>query len=404
MGAVTSRERVLRAVDGQEPDRVPLDLGGSIVTGISAMACGRLKRHLGLAGPVRVTNVILLLAEVEPALTERWGIDVLPLDRYEAAPGAPLDGAWIARALPDGTPALFPRGFQPVVAADGTWEIRSAGVVSHRLSPESGSFVPAHFPLAGAAAEALEAYQPARISDRELDWLHRQARRLCEDTDKAVFGWFNGSIFEQAQFLCGWGEFFLHLAADLPLMERLLAKLAAAVIRDLELYLQAVGPYIQVIGFGDDLGFQNTLQVSPALFRSTLKPLLARIYGRAHALSEARVFLHSCGSVHELIEDLIEIGVDILNPVQTAAAGMDPVTLKARFGERICFWGGGAEVQGVLPSGSPEEVRADVRRRIEAFAPGGGYVFAPIHNLQADVPPENIVAMYEEASRAWGGS
>jgi uroporphyrinogen decarboxylase len=400
---VTSRERVLRAVDRRGPDRVPLDFGGSIVTGISAMGYARLKEHLGVRGPVRVTNIILLLAEVEEALLERWGIDVLPLNRYEAAPGAPLAGGWIPRALPDDRPALFPEGFRPVVGEDGSWEIHQDGVVSHRLSPESGSFIPAGFPLAGAGMEALEAFQPQRITDQELEYLHRTARRLYEDTDKAVFGWFNGSIFEQAQFLCGWDDFFLRLAADPPFVQALLSKLTEAVIRDLELYLQAVGQYIQVVGFGDDFGFQNTLQISPALFRSLLtpdKPLLARIYATAPARTEARVFLHSCGSVHELIEDFVEIGVDVLNPVQTAAAGMDPASLKACFGDCISFWGGGAEVQGVLPVGSPEEVRLDVARRLRIFGEGGGYVFAPIHNLQADVPPQNIVAMYEEALRA----
>jgi uroporphyrinogen decarboxylase len=399
---VTSRERVLRAIDRREPDRTPLDLGGSIVTGISAMGYGRLKRHLGLPGPVRVTNIILLLAEVEQELLERWRIDVLPLNRYEAAPGAPLDRGWVARPLPDGRPALFPEGFQPVVSSDGSWEIRDSGIVTHRLSPESGSFIPARFPLAGAGLEALEGFQTPRISDEELDFLHRAARRLYEDTDKAIFGWFNGSIFEQAQFLCGWDDFFLRLAADPPFVQDLLARLTEAVILDLELYLQAVGKYIQVVGFGDDFGFQNTLQISPALFRSLFKPLLARIYATAHARTEARVFLHSCGSVHEVIEDFIEIGVQVLNPVQTAAAGMDPESLKRRFGERICFWGGGAEAQGVLSLGSPEEVRRDVRRRLRVFGEGGGYVFAPIHNLQADVPPQNVVAMYEEALRAAG--
>jgi uroporphyrinogen decarboxylase len=136
------------------------------------------------------------------------------------------------------------------------------------------------------------------------------------------------------------------------------------------------------------------------MFRERIKPHLARIYAAAHAASPARVFLHSCGSVVELIEDFIEIGVNILNPVQTSAAGMEPERLKRDFGRRIVFWGGGADVQRVLPLGTPQEVRADVRRRLEIFSPGGGFVFAPIHNLQADVPPENVAAMYEEAARS----
>jgi uroporphyrinogen decarboxylase len=389
----------MAALSHRQPDRLPLDLGSSIVTGINAMGYARLKRHLGLPGPARVTNAVLLLAEVEPALLERWDIDVLPVPRYFAAPEAPLSGRWREHPLPDGSPALFPEGLPLRVRPDGGWELYEEGELASLLSPGSGSFVPARFPLAGAAVEQLEAWQPTPIGEEELEFLHRTARRLCEDTDKALFGWFGGSIFEQAQFLCGWEEFLVRLYGEPVFSDLLLEKLTAAVIADLSKYLQAVGRYIQVIGFGDDFGFQGGLQIAPELFRSRIKPHLMRIYEAAHAASQARVFLHSCGSVYALIEDFIECGVDILNPVQTSAADMEPERLKREFGERLCFWGGGADVQRILPLGSPEEVRRDVRRRIEVLAPGGGYIFAPIHDLQADVPPENIVAMYEEAAR-----
>ncbi len=396
---MNSRERVRAALDHRPPDRVPVDLGGSIVTGINAMAYARLKRHLGLAGPAKVASVVLLLAEVEPAIIRRWGLDVLPVPRYWAAPEVPLSGRWREHPLPDGTPALFPQGFAPRLRADGAWELLEEGEAASVLSPGSGSFVPARFPLAGATLEELEAWQPPRIGTEELEFLERTARGLHQSTDKALFGWFNGSIFEQAQFLCGWDEFLVRLAADPPFADRLLQKLAEAAVADLGLYLRAVGPYLEVVGFGDDFGMQGGLQLSPAMFRERIKPHLARIYAAAHAGCRAKVFLHSCGSVVELLEDFIQIGVDVLNPVQTSAAGMEPEALKRAFGERIVFWGGGADAQRLLPLGSPEEVRRDVRRRLEILCPGGGFVFAPIHNLQADVPPENVAAMYEEAGR-----
>ncbi|MCK5007837.1 MAG: hypothetical protein KAR73_10645, partial [Spirochaetales bacterium] len=296
-------------------------------------------------------------------------------------------------------PALFPEDFSPVIEEDGTWKLFEGEVLTKVLSPGSGSFVPTHFPLANISPEELETFPLARIGDEELDYLHNRARYLCENTDKALFGWFNGSIFETAQFLSGFDTFFMRLAGEPEFSRRLLERLTEAVIADLKLYLDAVGQYIQVIGFGDDFGFQNGPQISPELFRSSIKPLLKEIYSTAHALSPAKVFLHSCGSVHEFIEDFIEIGVDILNPVQTSAADMEVERLKSQFGGRIVFWGGGADVQSVLPRGTPEEVRRDVRHRLEVMQPGGGFVFAPIHNLQADIPPENIVAMYEEALR-----
>jgi uroporphyrinogen decarboxylase len=166
-----------------------------------------------------------------------------------------------------------------------------------------------------------------------------------------------------------------------------------------ELYLEAVGEYIHVIGFYDDFGIQTGPMISPVQFRELIKPHLEVIYNSVHAISDARVFLHTCGSVYEFMEDLIEVGVDILNPVQTSAFHMQPRILKEEFGDRIVFWGGGCDVQRVLPLGSPDDVRRDVRGRIEILGKGGGFVFAPIHNIVAGVPPENIAAMFEEASR-----
>ena len=394
-----ARERVLKALAHEEPDRLPIDLGGSIVTGINAMAYQKLKEHMGLTkSPLRVTNIILLLADVDKALRERWGVDVIPLNRYEAAPRVPLSGAWKPHPLPNGTRALFPEGFSPLIKENGAWELYDQGNRVGVLSPGSGSFVPAYFPLARATVEALETFTLPGISDTELEWLHKTARELYKNTDYAVFGWFNGSIFEQAQFLCGWDSFMLRLAGEPEFAELLLTKLTDRVIEDLKLYLEAVGKYIQVIGFGDDFGIQTGPQIAPALFRKLIKPLLARIYSTAHGLSEAKVFLHSCGSVYEFIEDFIEIGVDILNPVQTSSRNMGLERLKNEFGKRICFWGGGTDVQRILPQGTAAEVRKDVRRRLEVMRGDGGFVFAPIHNIQADVPPENIAAMYEEAA------
>jgi uroporphyrinogen decarboxylase len=160
-----------------------------------------------------------------------------------------------------------------------------------------------------------------------------------------------------------------------------------------------LGDFVHVVGFGDDLGIQTGLQFNPDLYRQLFKPYHRQIYGLVHARSQARVFLHSCGSVYDLIPDLIEAGVDILNPVQTSAARMEPARLKQEFGGRLTFWGGGCCPHRVLPWATPAEVQADVQRVLKAFAPGGGYVFAPIHDIQSDVPPENIVAMYDAALR-----
>ncbi len=394
------RERVIAAIEHKNPDRLPVDLGGSIVTGINSMAYRRLKSYLGFgAGPSRVTNIILLLSEVEQELLDLWQLDVLPLNRLDAAPGVPLTGGWKNHALPDGNPALFPAAFSPKIGKDGSWELFDGDRVISRLNSGSGSFVPTYFPLKGADLAALEAFELPVISDRELDYLHSKAKELYENTDYAIFGWFDGSIFERSQFLCSWEGFMLRLGADLEFVNKLLTKLTSRIIADLELYLDAVGDYIQVIGFGDDFGIQSGPQLAPRQFREVVKPFLKNLYSTAHRLSKARVFLHSCGSVYEFIEDFIEIGVDILNPVQTSALNMEPERLKREFGSRITFWGGGVDVQHILPKATPEQVRRNVRFHIEALNHNGGYIFAPVHNIQADVPVENIAAMYEESLR-----
>jgi len=397
---MTSRERVVTALHHEQPDRVPIDLGGSISTSINAMAYGRLKAHIGMSDPrPRVSNIVLFVPELDEEIRHLFRVDVVALDRLEAAPGILRNGRWKQLSLPDGEQGLFPWDFEPVIRDDGTWELLHEGVLKGVLSPETGSFVPAYFPLRSATMEELEEFEFPIIDEPELCYLRERARDLYENTECAVFGWLGGSIFEETHYLMGFEEVMYRLAGERKFMERLFDRLAEQVMLNAESYLGAVGKYIQVIGFYDDFGIQTGPMISPALFRELIKPRLREVYRRVHELSDAFIFLHSCGSVYQFVDDFIEIGVDILNPVQTSASGMEPARLKEEFGGRISFWGGGCDVQRVLPLGTPGEVRVDVRRRVETFGAGGGFVFAPIHNILADVPPENIAAMYEEASR-----
>jgi len=397
---MNSRERVLVALAHGEPDRVPIDLGGSLVTGINAVTYGRLKRHLGLAGdPPRVADIILQLAEVEEPIRRRFGVDVIGLPALEPLPGV-RNLRWKTWTLPDGSPALISADFEPDVTERGGLLIRAPdGSVAQRMPAGTYHFIPANPPLADANLEDLEHFDFRRISDEELEFLHRAARRLHDETDYAIFGWFGGSLIEAGQFARGWARFLTDLKLAPEFAAALVEKLAAVALVDLERYLEAVGDFVHVVGFGDDLGIQTGLQFNPDFYRRFFKPYHRQLYGLVHARSQAHVFLHSCGSVYDLIPDLIEAGVDILNPVQTSAARMEPARLKQESGERLTFWGGGCCPHLVLPWATPAEVGADVRRRLRAFAPGGGYVFAPIHDVQPDVPPENVVAMYDAALR-----
>ena len=381
---------------------MPIDLGGTPVTGVNAVTYHRLRQYLGLEGePVRVADIILQLAEVEEPIRRRFGVDVVGLPLLEPLPGV-RNVRWKGWALPDGSPALISADFEPEVTEQGDLLIRAAdGSVAQWMPAGTFHFLPKDAPLAGATLEDLERFQPRRISDEELDFLHRAARRLHEETDYAVFGWFGGSLVEGAQFARGWVRFMQDLKRDPDFVAALVGRLAEAALADLERYLEAVGEYVHVVGFGDDLGVQHGLQFHPETYRRLFKPHHRRLYGLVHERTRAYVFLHTCGSVVELIPDLIEVGVDILNPVQTSAAGMEPGRLKRDCGDRLTFWGGGCCPQRVLPFGTPEEVAADVRERLRVFAPGGGYVFAPIHDVQPDVPPQNLVAMFDAALR-WG--
>jgi uroporphyrinogen decarboxylase len=397
---MNSRERVLAALAHREPDRVPIDLGGSLVTGIGAVAYGHLKRCLGLEGdPPRVADIILQLAEVEEPVRRRFGVDVIGLPALEPVPGV-RNLRWKPWTLPDGSPALISADFEPHVTERGDLLIRAPdGTVTQRMPVGTYHFLPVNPPLADANSEDLAHFEGHRISDEELEFLHHAARRLHQETDYAIFGWFGGSLVEAGQFARGWDCFLVDLVQVPEFAAVLVEKLAAVALADLERYLEAVGDFVHVVGFGDDLGIQTGLQFHPDLYRRFFKPYHRQIYGLVHAGSQARVFLHSCGSVYDLIPDLIEAGVDILNPVQTSAVRMEPARLKKAFGERLTFWGGGCCPHRVLPWATPAEVQADVQRVLKTFAPGGGYVFAPIHDIQADVPPENIVAMYDAALR-----
>ena len=394
-----SRERVLTALRHQEADRVPIDFNGMASTGIMAIAYNRLKAHLGITGgETRVYDIGQQLAVPEPPILERFGVDVLPLPHASLGLD-PANPAWKPWTLPDGSPAMVPSGFSPIRDERGDWLILDdERRVTSRMPAGGLYFDGLYHPLAEATNVAeIEAFELPGISDEELAWLRREARRLSETTDKAIMGHFGGNILESAQNLRGWDRFMMDMALEPKLAHALTQKLADHYVANLPRYLDAVGDYIQIIQMGDDLGTQRGPQLSPAMYRAIIKPRHRQVYQYVKEHSNLYIFLHSCGSIYALIPDLIETGVDILNPVQISAAGMDPARLKREFGRDVVFWGGGADTQHVLPNTTPAEVRQHVRELIEIFAPGGGFVFCQVHNVQANVPPENVVAMFEAA-------
>jgi uroporphyrinogen decarboxylase len=276
--------------------------------------------------------------------------------------------------------------------------------------PEGGHyFDPVYSPLADATSvadidhhlEAIEGYDTPAYLDKTYEALGAQARRLREDTDYFLMGYFGGHILQAGQCLRGWDTFLADLLINTKLADALMERLADANIRRFARFAETVGRHVDAVIFEDDLGAQDRPLIGPSVYRKMIKPHHRRLYEFAKSTCPALRFLHTDGAVAPFIPDFIEMGIDIVNPVQVSATGMDPKTLKREFGDSISFWGGGCDTQRVLPSGSPAEVEDEVKRRIDQLAPGGGFVFATVHNVQADVPPENVVAAFRTA-RSYG--
>ena len=223
----------------------------------------------------------------------------------------------------------------------------------------------------------------------------RRARHLYENTDYLVTGAYGGHIFAASQILRGMDNFMCDLALDTKFASALRDTIAEAHMEEFEHYIEVVGPYVQVVQISDDLGSQKGGQISLEMFRELVRPPMERWYKFMKSKMNAKLFLHSCGSIYQFIPDLIEMGVDIINPVQVSAKDMDTARLKKEFGSEIVFWGGGCDTQTVLPHGTPNDVREEVKRRMGDLAPGGGFVFNTVHNILPEVPPENIIAMYD---------
>jgi uroporphyrinogen decarboxylase len=393
------RQRVLAALCHQEPDRVPLDLGGTVDSTVMAVAYRKLRAHLGLGeGTTRVTDVYQHTALVEEDVRQALGIDVrVVFDE---------PNEWRKGSLPDGSPAEFPVKFQPRLQKDGSQVVfDAAGNVVLKMPKGGHYFDPVHYHLANATSvrdiekhiAAIESYDKPSHLDRSYEELAKNAQALRQETDYLLVGFFGGHIFQAAQSLRGWETFLIDLLVNQGFAEGLMDQLAEANIRRLERYAATVGPYVDVVQFEDDLGMQDRPLLRPDLYRKMVKPYQEKLFRFAKSRCTAHLLLHTDGAVSSFIPDFIEMGIDILNPVQVSAAGMDTRELKRTFGRDITFWGGGCDSQSVLPFGNPEEVKDEVRRRIDDLAPGGGFVFSPIHNVQAGVPPENVVAMFETA-------
>lgn len=403
---MNSRSRVLAALNHVETDRVPIDLAGHRSSAVAALAYPRLRAYLGLEPrPLRVCEIQQQLAVLDDDVLDRFGVDTIELGR-----GFALDDAdWADWTLPDGTPCQVPVWALPERVERG-WVVRNAAGLAIAQMPDGAIyFESAHYPyatdnpdharLAEAVTESMWSIPapPGPLvegpdGDRKMV---EGASKLRERTERAIVGVFGGNLMEWGTFLYRNDNFLALLAAEPDRAHDFLERLTEYHLAKLEKYLGLVGPYIDVILFSDDLGSQNGPLISPRMYREFFKARHTRLYQRAKELADVKVNLHCCGSVRQLLPDLIETGIDAINPVQISCKGMDVAELKREFGRDVTFWGGGCDTQWVLPHASPEEIKEHVRRQVETLRPGGGFVFQQVHNILADVPPQNIVAMLD---------
>ena len=370
------------------------------------MAYPKLREALGLSEkPIRVYDPVQQLAIVHEDVLDRFGVDTIEMGRGFALE----DKYWTDWTLPDGTPCQMPVWATPE-RQEGGWVLRSqSGRVIAKMPEGVLYFEQCYWPFLeeddlDRLPEALEENMwcavrsppgPLVAGEDGQKLLAEGARRLREQTDRAIVGLFGGNLLEMGQFLYRIDNFLMLLAGNPKRANEFLDRLLEIHMANLEAYLAAVGEHIDVILFGDDLGSQNGPQMSPAMYRELFKPRHAKMWRRAKELADVKVMLHCCGGIRPLIPDLVDAGLDTTNPVQISCVGMDARELKRDFGDRLAFWGGGCDTGRILPSATPDEVRKHVREQVDILSPGGGFVFQQVHNILADAPPENIIAMFE---------
>ncbi len=367
---MTPRQRVLAAIEHREPDRVPIDVGGSSFSTVIGAAYERLKTLLGIESETRYMKRKSRSAILDERVSQRLYADTRPL----------LVGG--------------PDGWQDVYFDDGSFR-NEFGVIWHKAG--DGHYAPMGNPLREATLTDLDQFPwPAPRNPGRTRGLREQARQLYEETDYAVVLSLPVGFVHLSQYLRGYEQWLMDIVLNPEFLDMLMDQVLDWWLALADAVLDEVGPYVDVVAFGDDVAFHDRPMLDLGRYRKLFKPRHRRMVDLIKNKSQAKVLYHCCGAVKSLVDEFIDIGVDALNPVQVSSAGMDTAELKAEFGDRICFWGA-IDTQQVLPFGSPEDVHAEVHRRIGDLAPGGGFVLAPVHNIQEDVPPENILAMVDAA-------
>ncbi|MEW5900506.1 MAG: uroporphyrinogen decarboxylase family protein [Acidobacteriota bacterium] len=376
---MNSRERILRALDHETPDRVPIDLGG-FQTGIHKDAYRSLIDFLGYVEDIVILDPVQQIVRPSERVLERFRVDT----RYVCAHG----------------PESFKGGIELNERSGRMWhDLRDEfGVVWSMPDDERNYMDISCHPLADATIKDLADYPFPRGDDAtRFTGVREEALRMRREAPYALCTGISGVVYEICWYMRGLEKWFEDLLTNQRFCEALIDRVLAYWIAFETGFMTAVGDIVDVVMIGDDLAGQSGPLFSPTLYREIVKPRQKALIRHLKSLTRAKIWYHTCGDCWEYIPDLIDNGIDILNPVQIGLKNMDPNALKSRFGGDIVFWGGGIDTQHVLPFAAPEAVREEVRKNVNAFKPGGGYIFNNVHNIQKGVPPENIAALFDAA-------
>lgn len=407
---MNSRERVLAAIAHKQPDQVPVDLGSTPSSGISAIAYSNLLKAIGRTDlPVQIYDVVQQLAQPDMSIIDRFGVDVLDIGRAFNTE----EKDWHETILANGDKVFYPIHFNPVKQADGSYHCYDEdGKRLLALMPQGATFFDqSYFPYINGFPEnydTLDEEMGRVLWSRYVHspWDHTQdpdfwktlrekTLQLRASTDKALMIVCGCNLFEWGTFLRRMDNFLMDLLCEPDQVARMLDQLLERHLATLAKVCDSVGDIVDIIRFGDDLGMTSGPFMDVDTYRSLFKPRHKQLCDYVKTHSQMHTFIHSCGSISSLMPDLIEAGIEIFNPVQTNARQMEPEFLKKEFGQDCTFWGGGVETVGTLNNGTPEQVREQVLERLEIMSAGGGFVFNTVHNILPDVPPQNILAMFD---------
>jgi uroporphyrinogen-III decarboxylase len=413
---MTSRERIACSLSHREPDRTPIDIGGCGLTSMHVSTVYRLRQRLGLdepGTPVKVVEPYQMLGEIKTDLADALGTDTVELSGGSTMFGFKNEN-WKEWTTFDGTPVLVPGAFTTTPDEKGDILLYPQGDTSVPPSgrmPKDGWYFDAIVRQGPIDDNALHAEDNTEeftlLSENDLGYVRQNAAKLYLESDRAIIGGVPGASFgdiahvpapslKTPKGIRDIEEWYVSTTTRKELVYAIFEKQCEVALQNLTKLYDAVGDRVQVVVVtGTDFGMQTGPFISPQKYRDLYKPFHTSINRWIHAHTPWKTFIHSCGSVYAFIEDFIDAGFDILNPVQCSAANMDPKLLKEKFGDRITFWGGGVDTQHTLPFGTPDDVRREVAERISIFGKGGGFVFAAIHNIQARTPVENIIAMMD---------